>query len=137
MALATVFIHLVGLGILTRLLRSHSMLLRKVRIMPLTLLLAATMASSLIHTSRYGCMQRSTSGSVRSLISKKPFIIRPLPTRPSVYGDVLIARNWRILGAIEGAVGILMLGWSTAYLVSLLSQTKLIDHDWLKVEKRR
>jgi hypothetical protein len=28
-----------------------------------------------------------------------------------------------------------MLGWSTAYLVSLLSQLKLIGHDWLALEK--
>jgi hypothetical protein len=39
--------------------------------------------------------------------------------------------NWHILGAIEGAVGIIMLGWSTAFLVSLLTQMKLLNHDWL------
>jgi hypothetical protein len=40
-------------------------------------------------------------------------------------------RQWRILGAIEGAAGIIMLGWSTAYLVSILTQLKLLQHDWL------
>jgi hypothetical protein len=47
------------------------------------------------------------------------------------YGDVLVARPWRILGAIEGAAGVIMLGWSTAFLVSLLAQSKLLKHDWL------
>jgi hypothetical protein len=41
---------------------------------------------------------------------------------------------WRILGAIEGAVGVIMLGWSTAFLVSLLAQMKLLTHDWLSIE---
>jgi hypothetical protein len=47
------------------------------------------------------------------------------------YGDLLMPHQWRILGAIEGAAGIIMLGWSTAFLVSLLSQLKLVGHDWL------
>jgi hypothetical protein len=28
-----------------------------------------------------------------------------------------------------------MLGWSTAFLISLLTQLKLIGHDWLSVTK--
>jgi len=48
------------------------------------------------------------------------------------YGDVLLPRGWRILGAIEGATGIIMLGWSTAFLVSLLARLKMFGHDWLR-----
>jgi hypothetical protein len=33
-------------------------------------------------------------------------------------GDVVPAHGWRLLGAIESLNGILMIGWSTAYLVS-------------------
>lgn len=47
------------------------------------------------------------------------------------YGDVLSPTRWRILDAIEGATGIIMLGWSTAFLVSLLTRLKLFGHDWL------
>lgn len=47
------------------------------------------------------------------------------------YGDVLMPHTWRVLGAIEGATGIIMLGWSTAFPVSLLSQLKIFGHDWL------
>ena len=50
------------------------------------------------------------------------------------YGDVLMPHPWRILGAIEGATGIIMLGWSTAFLVSLLTQLNLLRHDWLTGE---
>ena len=52
------------------------------------------------------------------------------------YGDVLIAKPWRILGAIEGAIGVIMLGWSTAFLVSLMSQLKVLSHDWLQTPER-
>ncbi|HEY2841556.1 MAG TPA: potassium channel family protein [Pirellulales bacterium] len=34
------------------------------------------------------------------------------------YGDVLPPPNWRLLGPIEAAVGILMLGWSTSIIVA-------------------
>ena len=47
------------------------------------------------------------------------------------YGDVLLPKPWRILGAIEGATGVIMLGWSTAFLISLLVQLRLLSHDWL------
>ena len=34
------------------------------------------------------------------------------------YGDVLPAPSWRLLGPIEAAIGVLMLGWSTAIIVA-------------------
>lgn len=36
------------------------------------------------------------------------------------YGDVLLPERWRLLGPIEAAVGILMLGWSTGILVAVI-----------------
>jgi hypothetical protein len=36
------------------------------------------------------------------------------------YGDVVLAAPWRLLGPIESAVGILMLGWSTGILVAVI-----------------
>jgi len=47
------------------------------------------------------------------------------------YGHMLLPIEWRILGAIEGPVGVVMLGVSTAFLVSLLTQLRLLRHDWL------
>jgi voltage-gated potassium channel len=34
------------------------------------------------------------------------------------YGDVLLPTSWRLLGPIEAAVGVLMLGWSTSIIVA-------------------
>lgn len=34
------------------------------------------------------------------------------------YGDVLVGPQWRLLAALEGINGFILIGWSTAYLVS-------------------
>ena len=36
------------------------------------------------------------------------------------YGDVVLPAGWRLLGPIEAAVGVLMLGWSTGILVVVI-----------------
>jgi hypothetical protein len=38
------------------------------------------------------------------------------------YGDVLPAREWRLVGPIEAAVGVLMLGLSTSFIVATLQR---------------
>ena len=36
------------------------------------------------------------------------------------YGDVVLPEPWRLLGPIEATVGVLMLGWSTGILVTVI-----------------
>ena len=36
------------------------------------------------------------------------------------YGDTALPPQWRLLGAIEGINGVILLGWSTAFFVNLL-----------------
>lgn len=43
------------------------------------------------------------------------------------YGDVVLPRAWRIVGAIEGANGVILLGWSTAFFVAVVSRIRLIE----------
>jgi voltage-gated potassium channel len=38
------------------------------------------------------------------------------------YGDVLPPTSWRLLGPIEAAVGVLMLGWSTSIIVATVQR---------------
>ena len=38
------------------------------------------------------------------------------------YGDVLLPTSWRLLGPIEAAVGVLMLGWSTGIIVAAVQR---------------
>lgn len=39
------------------------------------------------------------------------------------YGDVVLPQNWRLIGPIEAAVGVLMLGWSTGFIVAAVQRT--------------
>jgi hypothetical protein len=38
------------------------------------------------------------------------------------YGDVLPDKDWRLVGPIEAAVGVLMLGWSTSIIVTAVQR---------------
>ncbi|MCW5737540.1 MAG: two pore domain potassium channel family protein [Enhydrobacter sp.] len=48
------------------------------------------------------------------------------------YGDVVLDRHWRLFGAIEGANGLLLFGWSTAFLLSVIGRLRALEHDWLE-----
>ena len=52
------------------------------------------------------------------------------------YGDVVLDQRWRLVGAIEGANGLLLFGWSTAFLFSVISRMRALEHDWLERGKR-
>ena len=47
------------------------------------------------------------------------------------YGDVLISPRWRLVAAIEAANGVILLAWSTTFLLSVTSRLRVLDHDWL------
>jgi hypothetical protein len=38
------------------------------------------------------------------------------------YGDVVLPADWRLLGPIEAATGILMFGWSTGFMVAAINR---------------
>jgi len=135
MVIMTVLVHLFGLAMLMRVLRSHTRIFRKLAIMPLTLLLAATIGIITIHTLEIWLyallyLQLGTFSHFEQALYFSTVTYATIG-----YGDVVMPHEWRILGAIEGAAGIIMLGWSTAFLISLLTQLKLIGHDWLSMTK--
>lgn len=47
------------------------------------------------------------------------------------YGDVVLGPEWRLFGAIEGANGLILFGWSTAFLLSVTARLRTMEHDWL------
>jgi len=47
-------------------------------------------------------------------------------------GDVVLSPRWRLVSAIEGANGVILFAWSTAFLMTLTRQLKLLEHDWFK-----
>lgn len=48
------------------------------------------------------------------------------------YGDLTLSAKWRVLGAIEGANGLILIAWSTAFLMGVTSRLRLLEHDWLE-----
>lgn len=131
MVLVTVIVHLVGLALLIRVLRSHHRLTRAVRMMPLTLLLVASLGIFAIHTIEIW-LYAAVYIQVGAIAEFEQALYFSTVTYATIgYGDLLLPHAWRIFGAIEGATGIIMLGWSTAFLVSLLARLNMFRHDWL------
>ena len=132
--LAIMFIHLVGLAVLTRVLRSHSRAMSELRLLPLTLLLVAGVGIIAIHTVEIW-IYAGIYLALGALSHFEEALYFSTETYASIgYGDILLPHDWRIFGAIEGPVGVIMLGWSTAFLVSLLARLKMLRHDWLRRE---
>ncbi|MEO1100445.1 MAG: potassium channel family protein [Pseudomonadota bacterium] len=53
------------------------------------------------------------------------------------FGDLYLDERWRLLSAIQSANGFLLIGWSTAYLVSVMSIVRDIDRDIAQLRKGR
>jgi len=131
MAILTAFVHLLCLGILVRILRFREHLFRRLRIMPQMLLFAGVVGIIVVHVleiSFYALLYVQ----LHALSELEQSLYFSIVTYSTLgYGDVLMPHEWRILGATEGPVGVIMLGWSTAFLISLLTQTRLLGEDWL------
>jgi hypothetical protein len=131
MAVFMAFFHLVCLAILVRVLRFRERLFRALRIMPLSLLVAATVGIVVIHALEiwfYALLYLR----LHALGQLEQALYFSIVTYSTVgYGDIVLPHQWRILGATEAPVGVIMLGWSTAFLISLLSQIRLLGEDWL------
>src|SRR4051812_13505999 len=106
MVIVTVLVHLTGLAVVVRVLRSHSRMFGMVHVVPFTLLVTAAIGIFAIHTIEIwiyaalylvlGAFQTFEVGLYFST-----------STYASIgYGDVLLPQAWRIFGAIEGATGI-------------------------------
>ncbi len=132
MVVTIVMIHLIGLGFLVRVLQAQRQSVRHHRMMPLMVLLTATLGIIAIHSIEIW----TYAGLYLALGAFADFeqaLYFSTVTYASIgYGDLLMGKPWRILAAIEGAVGVIMLGWSTAFLVSLLGQLNLFRVDILK-----
>lgn len=47
------------------------------------------------------------------------------------FGDVLMPRAWRLVGAIEAVNGVVLLGWSTAFFITVVGRLRVLEHEWL------
>jgi len=135
MAILVVIFHLMGLALLLRAMRSHSKVFRTMRILPLTLLLSVTLGIILLHTVEiwlYAGLYLYL-GVFRTL--EQSLYFSTVTYSSLGYGDVLLPPQWRLLGSIECPVGIILLGMSTAFIISVLTKFRLLRHDWLSSEE--
>lgn len=126
---ATVLVHLVGLGLLLRLIRTHRdrgpgrpTLLHD----SLGIAGAAT-GLFVLHAVEiwlYAAVY-ALSGALGSFEEALYFSTSTYTTVG--YGDVVLPRGWRVFGAIEGANGIILLGWSTAFFVSVVGRIRMVE----------
>jgi hypothetical protein len=136
MVVVTVLIHLAGLAALLRVLRVHQRLVRA-RFGPMTLLMTAAFGLFAIHTVEIWLYAALYVVLGAASAFEEALYFSTVTYASIGYGDVLLHRPWRILGAIEGSTGVIMLGWSTAFIVSLLAQMRLLGHNWLKPGRGR
>lgn len=50
------------------------------------------------------------------------------------YGDVVLDSRWRLFGALESANGLLLIGWSTAFLIGVTNRVSALE---MTGERRR
>jgi len=131
MVVVCVLVHLIGLTMTLRLLRFGHRGLRRPDAMPAPVLLGASLGVFGVHTIEiwlYALLYRA----VDLFAHFEEALYFSTVTYATIgYGDLTLSHQWRLLGAIEGATGVIMLGWSTAFLVSLLTRLRLLGHDWL------
>jgi len=48
------------------------------------------------------------------------------------FGDITLGKAWRLFSAIEGVNGLILIAWSTAFLVSVTTRLRTLEHDWLE-----
>lgn len=46
------------------------------------------------------------------------------------FGDVVLGPDWRLLSAVEGVTGLILIGWSSAFLLSVTSRLRVLEHNW-------
>ncbi len=131
---ATVLIHLAGLAVLIALMRFHGdrMLSSQAMFNQLVAIIGVAFGLFALHT-----IEIWTYALVYDLLHATPDFESALyfstVTYATIgYGDLTLTKPWRILGAIEGTNGVILLGWSTAFFVSVVTRMRTVENEWLK-----
>lgn len=129
MAVTTIAIHLAGLTLMLRLVRRHRSRRRggNVHLHDGIGIVAAAFGLFVLHAIEiwaYAALYVA-GGALRSL--EEALYFSPSTYATIGYGDVVLAPGWRVLGAIEGANGVILLGWSAAFFVAGVRRIRLIE----------
>ena len=118
----TVVIHSVGLSMLMRRLNARAIEAARLRHSFSTVMAATVIAVAVLH----GC-EAAVWAVVYRLIGVVPdfetaFYFSFVAFTTVGFGDVTLAPPWRILSAMEAADGMLLFGWSTAFLFAVVQR---------------
>jgi len=124
----TVLIHFGGLLALLRLLRSHDAELRAQasQVRPGAVIVVVVLGLMGIHSIEVWvyALAYLAIGALGDLESALYFSTVSFTSLG--YGDVVLDRRWRLLGSIEAANGLLLFGWSTAFLISVIDRMRVL-----------
>lgn len=127
----TVLAHLLGLAVLMRMVRGHHRRMSDQSSLIRDGLGVVGAAAGLfaLHAAEIWlyAMVYAVSGALSSFEEALYFSTSTYTTVG--YGDVVLPKGWRVLGAIEGANGIILLGWSTAFFVSVVGKIRLMESE--------
>lgn len=133
MLVVCVMIHGTGLFALSRALRSEASEERQSRLTPasargLAFTLAVVLAIFTLHGAEIWlyAMVYLLVGATGSLHDAIYFSTISYTTVG--YGDSFIAQEWRLLGAFESILGMLLIGWSTAFFIRMLGRLNTGTH---------
>lgn len=131
----TIGVHLAGLTLLLRLLRRHRSLRPNgnIHLHESIGILAAAFGLFVLHAIEiwaYAALYL-IAGALRTFEEALYFSTSTYATVG--YGDIVLAPGWRVLGAIEGANGVILLGWSTAFFFAVVSRIRLLE---IEIEAR-
>jgi hypothetical protein len=118
LVVVTVLVHGVSLDIILRALRAIGMeTLIRWRLLSLSLLVLAVFSAHLIEIGIWAVFY---------------FFIEEIPTFKTAlyfstssfttvgYGDLTLSEEWRLLGSLESANGMILFGWSTAFIFTVI-----------------
>ncbi len=137
MVAVTTLMHFFGLLLLTRLMNDANVRLRRHpnRLRQAGMILLAVFGLFVLHTMQiwiYAALFRAL-GELRSFEEALYFSTVTFVTLG--YGDIVLTPNWRVLSAIEGANGVILIAWSTAFLLTVTSRLKVLEYDWLEQDE--
>lgn len=133
MILSTVMIHMVGLIVLMAMLQSRSHNLKPMQNalrqgVFIVLVVLGLVAIHAVEIWLYALVYLAL-GELPTLESALYFSTTTFTTVG--YGDVVLDEHWRMVAALEGFNGFLLIGWSTAFLVSVIGKLRAAELEWL------
>lgn len=128
----TVLAHLSGLGVLLGLMRFHSrrLLTKRAVLNQIVVLLGVAFGLFGLHTAEIWGYAALYWRIAATPTFEQALYFSTVTYSTIGYGDLTLPVRWRILGAIEGANGVILLGWSTAFFVSVVTHIRALEHDW-------